>query len=382
MKPGSAGATEVSEAALDLAHLLPRLHPVPKCQRLVAATLAAVAPDASPEQVIQKVAEACWICLPGRFSEADFEHPFTAAAVSDRLRTYAARRAGLRHRGLERLGACRESPWGRTCSYWAALHGLAWRADLEGLSDRFFRTAATLLAGGATLCGGCTIHFRILHDHLLTENVRKDFGETFCANTQCAAAKQHTKTLQLCLRTTLFLGECDRRHQEMADLLAYRNATGSGLILSSAAVTFAVLHNIVTASVADRYNGPRRRFYCASDVISSMDDAYQDGSATTTPAWDSADQSAQASTAAPSLAMSADYDPRARKQPLSLAGAVNRGYHADAGVALVAQPASGVASRLPGLSASHRLVSCSVPPLLPARTGGVMAPEAPPPVIW
>jgi len=52
------------------------------------------------------------------------------------------------------LTACRGSHWPRTCSYWASMHSMAYRADALGLGARFLPALLAVLAGGATMCGG------------------------------------------------------------------------------------------------------------------------------------------------------------------------------------------------------------------------------------
>merc|ERR1712217_227783 len=74
------------------------------------------------------------------------------------------------------LGACRGSHWPRTCSYWASLHSMAYRADVLGSGRLFLQAAITVLAGGATMCGGCTLHLHDLHYDVLSPAVRNDLG--------------------------------------------------------------------------------------------------------------------------------------------------------------------------------------------------------------
>jgi hypothetical protein len=48
------------------------------------------------------------------------------------------------------------------------MHVMALRADALGLGTRFFQTALSVLAGGATMCGGCTLHLQALHAPVLS----------------------------------------------------------------------------------------------------------------------------------------------------------------------------------------------------------------------
>lgn len=73
------------------------------------------------------------------------------------------------------LGACQNSQWHRTCSFWVSMHVMALRADSLGLGTRFFQTALSVLAGGATMCGGCTLHLQALHAPVLSD-IKADTG--------------------------------------------------------------------------------------------------------------------------------------------------------------------------------------------------------------
>jgi hypothetical protein len=85
--------------------------------------------------------------------------------LGDPLGANAARDPKLKDTSI--LGACRKSGWHRTCSFWVSLHVMAYRADALGIGSRFFQSAVNVLASGATMCGGCTLHLQALHTDIL-----------------------------------------------------------------------------------------------------------------------------------------------------------------------------------------------------------------------
>mmetsp|Transcript_36269 Transcript_36269/g.85096 ORF Transcript_36269/g.85096 Transcript_36269/m.85096 type:complete len:301 (-) Transcript_36269:704-1606(-) len=181
MKQDSAGKVEVQEAAYDLAKLLPALHPHAPCRAQLAKVL-----GSSPGQVAQarpnrdillKAATTSLQCLPAKFTSADFETFFGEKEMSDSDAAYDARMPIPRK--AKALGACMSSKWPRTCSYWVSMHAMAYRADVLGLGQTFLKSLVPVLAGGATMCGGCTSHFRALTDPLLSGPVRNDFGDSY-----------------------------------------------------------------------------------------------------------------------------------------------------------------------------------------------------------
>jgi len=168
-------------SAAELARLLPALHPIPECRKEFARVLgtASGAPALlrPPEPAVLAAAEVAWTCLPAHFTKRSFQKPFTPDALWDRERAFEARMPRLRFSSA--LGVCRGSPWSRTCSYWVSMHALAYRADALGLGQPLLRALINIIAGGATLCGGCTLHFRALTGRALSPTVRDDLGRLF-----------------------------------------------------------------------------------------------------------------------------------------------------------------------------------------------------------
>jgi len=75
-----------------------------------------------------------------------------------------------------KLGACKGTKWPRTCSYWVSMHTMAYRADALHLSLKFLTALMPILASGATMCGGCTLHMQALHKPVLQPVVISDLG--------------------------------------------------------------------------------------------------------------------------------------------------------------------------------------------------------------
>lgn len=175
MKDGSAGKQEVKDATMEFALLLPKLHPHEPCRTALATAL--YGSGQVGEASLKAAARASWECLPGGLADADFEDPFTEGMVDDSNAAFKARMTRLLDVSL--LGACKESRWPRTCSYWTSLHAMAYRADGQQMAGAFLKAVVPVLAGGATLCGGCTLHLRSLLKDVLSQNVLDDLGETF-----------------------------------------------------------------------------------------------------------------------------------------------------------------------------------------------------------
>ncbi|CAK0847400.1 unnamed protein product [Prorocentrum cordatum] len=70
MNEGSAGKAAVQAAAVDLAALLPQVHPVPECRAQIGSALAAAA---GGRESVVAAAQAAWDCLPGRFGPEAFD---------------------------------------------------------------------------------------------------------------------------------------------------------------------------------------------------------------------------------------------------------------------------------------------------------------------
>lgn len=172
MKPGSAGLQEVQASAVELAGLLPQVHPHAPCRQRIHEAVAAAAGEA---RVVQ-AAQAAWDCLPAQFTPASFDIAFTAEGLDSNPGLAGdARNPKVLNPAV--LGACAGTLWHRTCSYWVSLHAMAYRADALQLGPTFLHHALTVLAGGATMCGGCTLHLRVLHKPVLSASVISDLGE-------------------------------------------------------------------------------------------------------------------------------------------------------------------------------------------------------------
>jgi len=182
MKPDSDGAGEVKQAAVELAKLLPKLHPHENCRERMADLLEGQTDDTA---IVTSLAKEAWACLPGNFSTAMFDAAYDPSnvlgAAGVNTKEYLAGMASKMPHLLDEslLGACQGSQWPRTCSYWVSFHGMAYLADVHGLSRQFLRALAPVIAGGATMCHGCTLHFRLFHEPMLSENLVKDLGTMF-----------------------------------------------------------------------------------------------------------------------------------------------------------------------------------------------------------
>lgn len=181
MQKDSVGQKEVQEAAMQLARLLPALHPHPACRERIAHMLKTTPGEPASEvkglDQLLLLAEVTWKCLPAHFFSKSFDRPFKHYEVSG---FHAAQNAKMtRVRNPRALGVCRSTNWPRTCSYWVSMHALAYKADELRLGQPLIRSLLNIIAGGATLCGGCTKHFRLLTGPFLSESVKSDFGDVF-----------------------------------------------------------------------------------------------------------------------------------------------------------------------------------------------------------
>lgn len=177
MQRDTEGHLEVQSHAVELADMLPKLHPHEPCREQIGNAIAGLSDG---RQRVEAAANASWSCLPHSFSEASFYTPLKKIMVPSEepsKEAIDARMPLLKNRSL--LGACEGSRWPRTCSFWASLHTMAYRADALQLGKPFIHAVFPLLAGGATMCGGCTEHFRALHQSVLSPAVMRDVGQTF-----------------------------------------------------------------------------------------------------------------------------------------------------------------------------------------------------------
>jgi len=169
------GKEEARWGAAALADLLPRLHPHGPCRAGIAGALEALGTGGAPRARVVAAAGASWACLPGNFTEASFDTPYTEEAIDNITMAQEARMPALK----QKVGACEGSGWPRTCSYWSSMHAMAHRADMLGLGGQFLAAVVPVLASGATLCAGCTLHLRALHAPILSEAVRGGLGDLF-----------------------------------------------------------------------------------------------------------------------------------------------------------------------------------------------------------
>jgi len=177
MEKDTAGWREARDAAVELAKMMPALHPSARCREQLEAATKGIEHD--EQQFVSQIAQAAIRCLPGNFSHKDFSVMFKAEDLGDASAAEAAKMPELREEARERLGACRTSRWPRACSYWSSFHLMAYRADALGVSKLFLQTMLRVISGGAVLCGGCTKHFRLLHKDALGETFLQGVGKDF-----------------------------------------------------------------------------------------------------------------------------------------------------------------------------------------------------------
>jgi len=176
MKPDTAGSKEVQRASIELANMLPELHPVEACRKQIETAIS----GQNESMQVLRAAEASWSCLPAKFTETSFTSAFVGLHES-REAYKAAKRTRMPHLEPDDhvLGACKDSRWPRTCSYWSSMHLLSYRADRKGKGQQFLAAIVPLIAGGMTLCQGCTMHFRVLNAPALSDAFRTDATSGF-----------------------------------------------------------------------------------------------------------------------------------------------------------------------------------------------------------
>eukprot|EP00450_Noctiluca_scintillans_P013218 CAMPEP_0194510198 /NCGR_PEP_ID=MMETSP0253-20130528/41456_1 /TAXON_ID=2966 /ORGANISM="Noctiluca scintillans" /LENGTH=285 /DNA_ID=CAMNT_0039353419 /DNA_START=47 /DNA_END=904 /DNA_ORIENTATION=+ len=179
MKPYSEGYRVAQSSAVELARLMPALHPHPPCRAAFAELLHTQPGQMSTldvdEPLLLQLADASWSCLPVSLTSSSFDTPFMSEAMHDDAVAFAARSPQLKDESV--LGVCRGSAWPRTCSYWTAFHAFAYRAEALNLGVELFRAVSVVLAAGATQCGGCTLHWRLMLGPQLISSVQSDLGE-------------------------------------------------------------------------------------------------------------------------------------------------------------------------------------------------------------
>eukprot|EP00931_Biecheleriopsis_adriatica_P037203 TRINITY_DN21352_c0_g1_i1.p1 TRINITY_DN21352_c0_g1~~TRINITY_DN21352_c0_g1_i1.p1 ORF type:complete len:261 (-),score=54.02 TRINITY_DN21352_c0_g1_i1:473-1255(-) len=173
MEQSSYGHKEIQQSAQDLASMLPELHPVRECREMIQQSLR----GESGDEGLKAAAAAAWACLPAKFNEKSFDVSYKGDTGNHEEDAHQAKMPKLRDESM--LGACKGSQWPRTCSYWSSLHAMALRADALGLSQKFLAAVLPLLAGGATLCEGCTLHLRALHKPVLSDALLRDYAGGF-----------------------------------------------------------------------------------------------------------------------------------------------------------------------------------------------------------
>lgn len=180
----SAGAAQVKAAAVRLAQLLPEVHPSENCRSKIGVLVQASAGAKADRDFVVRVAAESWACLPAKFTEHDFKANWEGERAvypedgnNGGMGPWIYRMPGVKDEA--KLGACRQSSWPRACSYWAAMHHMAYRADVVGKGRDFLHALMPILGGGATFCNGCTEHLRMLHRGVLTPEVMKPMVNTF-----------------------------------------------------------------------------------------------------------------------------------------------------------------------------------------------------------
>lgn len=294
MLPASPGRAQVQKSSRNFARLVAVLHPYETCRTRLSEALGPYpgpwATQALERSSVVQAAEVAWGCLPAKFKADKFDTNFSAQALDSWELAKAARNPILKDSSV--LGVCRDSAWARTCSYWASLHAMAARADLLSLSGEFLDAVFPILAGGATLCGGCTRHLKAMVGEVLQPSVVSDEGKQFCANAQCRAARLHVEKLTGCMALAgspkyncSSEDYTDKLQAEISDIVAFRiflrglyglasrggpraSHPATAPKMAVATTVLAVLHNIVTSTVADGFSPPgRRNLYCVTEVL-------------------------------------------------------------------------------------------------------------------
>lgn len=147
------GRDSVQSAANSLSNMLHDIHPVAACRDAVgnAADLASKA-------------QASWSCL------GLTKDNFTGAFTSEKSKFADAANTAPKFDHM--LGACAGSQWPRACSYWASMHAMGVRADVQQKANEYFQDILRIISGGALYCIGCTSHWRLLNKYLLPKDLQ------------------------------------------------------------------------------------------------------------------------------------------------------------------------------------------------------------------
>lgn len=172
MKEGSEGYAAVQKGALELAAMMQELHPYAPCRQQIGAAFTAAGGLGRPGLIA--AAGASWACLPAQYDTSSIKTPFVPSLLGAGFKAQKTRMSAPFDLGT--LGACSTSAWPRTCSFWVTMHAMARRADAIGASARFLNALLPVLAGGVTMCGGCTVHLHALHKPVLPPAVMRDLG--------------------------------------------------------------------------------------------------------------------------------------------------------------------------------------------------------------
>lgn len=176
MQPNSTGQEEVQKSVEAFAAMLPEIHPRAACRQAIKSALGG---DSSGLKRLRQAADASLSCLPAKFEKDDFSDFFNADDPSGNFYEEAREARNPEVLDTDALGVCKESLWSRTCSYWSALHLMALRADLLNKGTQFLRAVIPLLAGGALLCEGCSLHFRLLYEPLISDSIAWFYRDGF-----------------------------------------------------------------------------------------------------------------------------------------------------------------------------------------------------------
>lgn len=176
MKSNSPGQQEVRKSAEAFAAMLPEIHPTAACREAIKTALG----DKSSDLIhLRRAADASLSCLPAKFRRESFSDFFNASDTSGDFYSEAFKARNPEVLDKEVLGACKTSLWPRACSYWSSLHLMAYRADLLNKGTQFLHAVVPLLAGGSVLCEGCSLHFRLLFQPLLSDDIANGYKSGF-----------------------------------------------------------------------------------------------------------------------------------------------------------------------------------------------------------
>jgi len=276
MKRGSPGHHEVQGSAMKLARLIAKVHPYEPCRTAI--RMALIDNGLGPQGIV-KAAQASLSCLPAKFSEADIHSVFTEEFMLDPSKWTVA---ALPAPDTAKLGECAKTTWHRTCSYWVSFHTMAYRADGLGLGDEFLAALVPVIAGGATGCAGCTLHFRELYGLVLSKDVDDGLDESSlaCPNHQCALAHYHSDKSKACLAAyekgdnKWKSDDCVELKDEVLELHKFRNYTKRRMgHNASASAVLVATHNLVTETIPFKeIYGPhyQGKFYCVQNVLDML----------------------------------------------------------------------------------------------------------------